>query len=502
MALRDGYLWLPSGTTDTARRASDALLNLNSTDATIEIEVELSDYSADVFLITKDDVSGNGRTWGLLLNGAGSILLETFDDAGNSIKTFSVANGLTDGVRYTLQARIDYDDGASGSAVSFYQKAHGQSSFTLIGTDTHNAVLALNPDGTNELDIMGRYDFFAGTEGKCYQANIYTDLTQTTKLFGVNFGDAAAYDADKDAVTATGSLGGTVVLAGDAYVVVPTWNPDDFPILATAEAFWFAGDGNGDYGPSSINPWADLSGNNHHAVRGSGAQNPTFSTDHWVLLNGDRFEIAADASAFAIAAGQSFTLIARASMDDFGGPHLLFTDQRGGFDDADKGFNMFETGGGGSMKMEISDGTAGAEGQTGNVLTADVDYTFGFRRDVVADEVQTFVDGVATGSAGSDSSTGEISDGASGPMIGEEPSVANWDGRIYYVVWFRSALTDTQIANLQSELENFVIGLGPESFSFPFTIRPNRIFGNRVRTRWVERGHIESVAPDTDTTPN
>ncbi len=478
MALRNSYLYL-SGVTAQGFSIADSPAVQISGSIDLRAIVAMDDWTPagdDRGIIEKWAV-GSEYIFRVKLT---SGVLEAFwnDGTGNSTAVSTVAPAVNDGD--PLAVRVTLDFSGVDPVATFFTKAFGDAlgrlsdntgwiqlgaAVTVVGgkkaiQDTASAI-DFGHRGTND-DLMA---------GKYYEAVVMDGINGAVKVHW------RAQDYRPPGNTITGRTGNTVTLTGNSWTFVPAWNPADFPILATARAFWFAGDGNGAYGPSGVNPWADLSGNNHHAQLGATAgpghgDEPTFIAagggplSYWLHDGNDFFQVA-DNDNLDFATTESFTVMWRG---------LISTTASG----ISRGLVVKEVAAGGPgwvlFKDNATDGYGGFQISDGTAFNTDRFTEFGDpagvlvtrigRRDADANEVETFEDGVRSGTPVTDTTTGTQAN--SQPIrIGAYSDVTTNSvenlTRTYVAAIWRSALSGAQLLALQSELASFRI-YQPDTF--------------------------------------
>lgn len=455
MALNPAHLYKPDVAGNYWRFGDNAVWDNTSLD--IRVDIALDDWTSGQNVTFLGKRAATNQFEFLLNAGAGDEFQLTIGGVASATR----ANGThADGARVEVRATYDASDGT----VHFYYRAGGTSD---AWTESSEGATAAGAGGGSsgaegiEIGSYGSGTSARHTQGKIYAVKVYSDLTETNLIFHAVPDEDNRSNGWKD-ISATGHT--ISATGGDSWTFVPTWNPDAYPILATAEAFWFAGDGNGDYGPSSINPWADLSGSNHHLVRGSGANNPGFNAvSGSVPANFDYtndYHTRVDSADLDFALAESLTLLVWVSPDSTSGGRFV-AGKKNSATGVDAGYTVYTPNN--TLRFLVGDGTAISftNNTTPVYVGGSTFYVMVGRRDVVADEIESFQDGTEhDGSGATDGSTATLANaqafsvGASGGL--GEP----FDGQIAAVGVWRSALSDAQITALQNELTNFRVGAG------------------------------------------
>jgi len=212
-------------------------------DITIDVKVALDDWSDGDTVFSKWTTAGNQRSVILEINSAGKPLFYWSEDGSANISAEATTSaGITDGQIKWVRVVFDVDNGASGRAVKFYTSDDGVS-FSQLGSTITTANVTSIFNGTGVVEIGSRV---VGTDvratGKFYEARVYSDLTQSTKVLHWK-ADDMAFNGGADSVTASrwdifgnwlayGSAGDYVRLPGTAsnYVSLP-----DFAAFPTGD---------------------------------------------------------------------------------------------------------------------------------------------------------------------------------------------------------------------------------------------------------------------------
>lgn len=164
-------------------------------DMTIDVKVSCDDWTPSVAmgLVTKNLSTGNQRSYSLSLNTSGTLFLSySIDGVASSFPTSTVGTGLADGSTKWLRATHDVNDGSGNNITTYYMSDDGVS-WSQLGDPvvTAGTIARFNSSAVLE---FGSANGGAGNNliGKIYRARIYSDITQTTKVFDADFTAQAA----------------------------------------------------------------------------------------------------------------------------------------------------------------------------------------------------------------------------------------------------------------------------------------------------------------------
>lgn len=164
----DAYVQLPGSSGNTITTPDAASLDITG-DIDIAVKVAADDWTpaADSYLIAKYTVTGNQRSYALILATTGALTFQFSADGTTPVNKSSTANlsALANGSVKWVRATVDVDNGASGYDVRFYTSDDG-STWTQLGTTVTTATATSIFAGTAVLEIgsrnNGTSDFFAG----------------------------------------------------------------------------------------------------------------------------------------------------------------------------------------------------------------------------------------------------------------------------------------------------------------------------------------------------
>ncbi len=214
----NGYVYMPGIAANYASAPDSAAVSVSS-DVTMDIKVAMDDWTpaASQTFIGKWDVTGNQRSYQLGINTVGQpFLLFSNDGTATASATSTDATGVADGATKWIRGTWRTSD----DRAQFFTSDDG-SSWTQLGTD-RTLTLTTIFDSTAPVEVGS---FVLGTlqllAGKLYQARIYSDVTQTTKVFDADFatktvGANSFTESSSNAATVT--INGTLAQAGDGRV--------------------------------------------------------------------------------------------------------------------------------------------------------------------------------------------------------------------------------------------------------------------------------------------
>jgi len=408
------------------------------------------------------------RGWKFGLNTGGGLQFRYSPNGNNPTTQINSSAALStvvsNGDDVWVMFDLDLDNGASDADGTFYWSTDATTDFasvswTQLGTVQNPGAVVSIHNSTGDWYVG---DTDSGGEEWFGKLEVVGTEFDDTINFNLPLHDESIYAADKSTLVEPIS-GLTGTFEGDSWTFVPTWNPDNFPVLATAEAFWFAGDGNGAYGPSSVNPWADLSGNNHHFTQNGDPTHAAASGStpaNWdVDGTGDYFTAPDDAD-LDVALADSFTVLAWVAADTNTGSDFV-VGKKDNVVGNSAGYNLYMSSN--TYRLLLGDG-AGISFTNNTSPTAPAAGTFAVvvaKKTVADDDLRSFQDGTEhNNSPTTDARTASQENSVAFSAGAESDGGAIFNGQFAAVAFWRSALTDTQIANLQNELTNFRVGVG------------------------------------------
>jgi hypothetical protein len=227
------YVYLPGVASNSIFTPSTVALQITG-DIDVRVQAAMDDWTpaTDMTLASKR-TTGN-ISWELRLQTTGTLLFEWYSDGvtPTGSKSSTVATGVTDGAVKWIRATLDVNNGASGNDVKFFTSDNG-TTWTQLGTTVTTAGVTSIFGGTANIEIGTRTSMLGGlSAGKFYRAQIYSDITETTKVLDV---DTSVITAGS-ATSFTAVTGQTVTInrgtTGRKSVAVtqPTWlfGTDDY----------------------------------------------------------------------------------------------------------------------------------------------------------------------------------------------------------------------------------------------------------------------------------
>lgn len=176
-----GLISLP-GSTGAASTPDAAALDITG-DLDVRAKVAAADWSpsADQYIVAKYVVTGNQRSYALVLTTTGALAFQFSADGTTAVTKTSTANLSSlaaDAVKW-VRATIDVDNGASGYTVRFYTSDDG-TTWTQLGADVVTATATSIFSGTAPLEVGARNDGAADyLIGKVYEARVYNGIEGT-----------------------------------------------------------------------------------------------------------------------------------------------------------------------------------------------------------------------------------------------------------------------------------------------------------------------------------
>ncbi len=253
------YIYSPGVTGNTVSVPNSAALQITG-DLDLRAYVALDDWTpATTMWLVYKIVAADGYALAVNTSGTLSIYYN-----GSTIKTSTVATGAADGSALWIRVTLDVDNGASGSDVKFFTSPNG-TTWTQLGTTVTTAGIVTIATGTDVLSITTN-PFI----GKMYRAQVYSDITETTKVLDVDTsvitaGSATSFTAvTGQTVTINRSTSGRKTVA----VTQPTWlfGTDDYMEVnnrymahsTSAENYVYLSGANGNYMSVADNPPLDI----------------------------------------------------------------------------------------------------------------------------------------------------------------------------------------------------------------------------------------------------
>ena len=241
-------------------------------DMDVRVQVAMDDWtpSSDTALMAK---WAGGGSWILRLQTNGTLVLLWRESGGTTLTKASTASvSATDGTVKWVRATLDVDNGASGNDVKFFTSDNG-TAWTQLGTTVTTAGVTNIAVSTFAIQV-GIYDngFGQPAAAKFYRAQIYSDITGTTKVLDVDTsvitaGSATSFTAvTGQTVTINRSTSGRKTVA----VTQPTWlfGTDDYMEVnnrymahsTAAENYVYLSGASGNYMSVADNPPLDVTG--------------------------------------------------------------------------------------------------------------------------------------------------------------------------------------------------------------------------------------------------
>ena len=400
------YAFMPKTGSANKLSTPDAAV-LDPTDGIdLRIRVRLSDVAGTTqHLITKDDFATN-RSYYWRLQSTSQVLLVSYGVSINS--TVNLSTVVSDGDLVWLRVACDYDNGTSNSETDFYYSFDTTNdpdavTWTQLGSTVLAAVITAS-DLNQVLEVSGSGNNLDNAD--VYRAVVYDDID------GIKIFDAVLEDAASPYATFT---------ERSANAATVTINRST-----------------------------------------TGRVSTIIDRDQWLYSTDDNHEVA-DRPALDFGLNDSFTLmvVARGVTPIASNESLIDKNNAGG----QAGYNINLRVSDGAIRGSIrdaSDNTSLDEVTEPDSLTL---YSAAFVRDVVADDVEAFKDGIGSGtpqgdfSVTSNESTDPLRIGRASGGVGS----TFYEGAIMAVAIWRRALTDAEVLEAHGLLIRQVQYLRPDS---------------------------------------
>ena len=234
------YLYLPGVASNYASTPDSAALDVTG-DIDLRVKVAMDDWtpSAVNYLVGKYNTSN--ISYSLRLDAAGTLaLVYSTNGTATTVRTSTVATGITDGATKWIRVTMDVDNGASGNDVKFWTSDDGLT-WTQLGSTVTNAGVTSIYAGTAILEIGS---IFAGTagpaRGKFFRAQVLNGIGGTV-AFDANFETGITTNlpttfTESSANTATVTINYSGTEYRSAGVIASTYvfpgNPNTFKLSA------------------------------------------------------------------------------------------------------------------------------------------------------------------------------------------------------------------------------------------------------------------------------
>lgn len=177
------FVQLPGSTGNTITTPDTAALDVAG-DIDIRLRIAADDWTpgADAYLLSKYNITGNQRSYAVILASTGAMALQWSNDGTATMSKSSTANlsSLANGTPKWVRVTLDVDNGAGGNTVTFYTSDDGVM-WTQLGSPVVTAGTTSLFPSTAVLEIgsrnSGTSDFFAG---KFYEAVVMNGINGTT----------------------------------------------------------------------------------------------------------------------------------------------------------------------------------------------------------------------------------------------------------------------------------------------------------------------------------
>ena len=181
------YVYHPGANSNTQSIPDSAALDITG-DIDLRAFIALDDWTpaGNGAIIDKRDSSASGISYTLRINTAGTLGLSWTADGTTAITANStVATGVTDGTAKWIRATLDVNNGAGGYEVNFFLSDNG-TTWTQLGTTITGASTTSIYSGSGNVALGGSLLGAFFITGKYYRAQIFSDITETTKVLDVD----------------------------------------------------------------------------------------------------------------------------------------------------------------------------------------------------------------------------------------------------------------------------------------------------------------------------
>ena len=202
-----GYLDLPGASGAYASSPDSGPLSVTG-DIDIQCWLAMDDWTpaADMTLVGKLLTGTNQRSYGLKVATSGVMQFFHTTDGTSSTQgrqDSTAAPTVTDGAALWVRVTMDVNNGASGYDTKFYTGGNAPTPiWTQLGSTVTTSTATSIYDGSALLEL-GSMNAGAVHQlaGKIYRARIYSDLTETTKVYDADFTDISTHAATRLSIT-------------------------------------------------------------------------------------------------------------------------------------------------------------------------------------------------------------------------------------------------------------------------------------------------------------
>lgn len=410
----DQYVFLPDTIGNYLSTPDAAALDITG-DIDLIARIALDDYTADVqAIVGKYTTTGNQRSYMLYVRATGTVaILRSSDGVANSVIASTVtlgSVGISDGQLIWIRATVDVDNGASDADFTFY--------YSTDATDDPDAVT-------------------------------WTQLGSV-----VNFGSTTSFFSGSSIVT-MGRRGDANDAAGGAFYRAIIKDGIDGTIVFDAAL------------EDAAQPYATFTERANNAVvtinrSTTGLVSTVIDRDQWLYSTDDNHEVD-DHPALDFGLTDPFTLmvVARGLAPVTTAQSLLDKNNAGG----EAGYNINLRSSDGAIRGVIRDASANTSFDEVAAPDSFTLYSAAFVRDVAADDVEAFKDGVGSDSpltdvsVSSNESTDPLRIGRASGGVGS----TFYEGAIFAVAIWRRALTDVEVLEAHALLIREVQYLRPDA---------------------------------------
>ena len=393
------YLYLTGIAGNYGSTPDAAALDITG-DIDIQVRVALDDWTPAALstLANKWLAAGNHKSWLFGVNTNNKLWWQHSEDGINNkgTQTSDSTPAYADGTLQWVRVTLDVDDGAADGTVAFYEGGTGETpSWSSLGTDKVGSTTSIHSGGADVTIGMGSDGTTGPLTGKVRRV-IIKDGIDGTVVLDADFTDTAAVTEPFATFTEGSAQAATVTINRAATGKKSTVVDRDMFLLGTDDYLEVADHADLDFGAAE---------------------------DLTIIFAGRTYDVSPGALGF---------LIGKSTGTGTAAGWVLFNNTIG------------------SAQGMIKDGSFNPS--DGKGLTNGQAFAATMRRDTVADEIEVLVDGVGSGSPGTDTTTGSLANAGIVSIGAASDGSQMIHGEFHGAAIFRSALSDADIASVGSEL--------------------------------------------------
>ena len=227
------YVYTPGVASNFLSVPDETALDITG-DIDVRVRVALDDWTPSSInsIFNKWTAAGAQQSWFLYVLTDGTLRFSWSTTGSDTLDAVStVATGIADGAVKWIRATLDVNNGASGRDIKFFTSDNG-TTWTQLGSTVTQAGTTSIFSSTSGLQLGAISSTSFPVAGKFYRAQIFSDITETTKVLDVDTsvitaGSATSFTAvTGQTVTINRSSSGRKTVA----VTQPTWlfGTDDY----------------------------------------------------------------------------------------------------------------------------------------------------------------------------------------------------------------------------------------------------------------------------------